>query len=158
MGELLVYDSAVPEVVEEPSSGKESVPTDTDVEKEKVAVSKSEPQETLTILEEQGISDELRQKWELEDKMQVDDEIAMEEFVLPGHKYVVETIKEDNEYIITIVVDPDWIQSDERVWPVVVDPTWTMAGTGTTGISDVTVFTQATRLHKQAQPRRYDYI
>lgn len=39
------------------------------------------------------------------------------------HKYKVETVKADKEYLITIIVDEEYLTDSERVYPVYVDPT-----------------------------------
>ena len=47
------------------------------------------------------------------------------------HQYKVETVKQDNEYLITVVVDEDYLTDSERVYPVYVDPTISVSGSGT---------------------------
>ena len=47
------------------------------------------------------------------------------------HQYKVETVRQDNEYLITIVVDTDYLTDSERVYPVYVDPTISVSGSGT---------------------------
>ena len=48
-----------------------------------------------------------------------------------SHQYKVETVKQDNEYLITIVVDEEYLTDSERVYPVYVDPTISVSGSGT---------------------------
>lgn len=48
-----------------------------------------------------------------------------------SHQYKVKTVKQDNEYLITIVVDEDYLTDKERVYPVYVDPTINVSGSGT---------------------------
>lgn len=47
------------------------------------------------------------------------------------HQYKVETVRQDNEYLITIAVDTDYLTDSERVYPVYVDPTISVSGSGT---------------------------
>ena len=47
-----------------------------------------------------------------------------------GH-YVLETIKADWEYIVTVVVDVEFLTSENTKYPVTIDPTITIYGTGT---------------------------
>ena len=48
-----------------------------------------------------------------------------------SHQYKVETVKQDNEYLITVVVDEDYLTDSERVYPVYVDPTISVSGSST---------------------------
>ena len=57
------------------------------------------------------------------------------------HRYQMTTVKEDNEYLITIVVDEKYLTNKDRVWPVYVDPNITVSGSGTSKtIQDVPVY------------------
>lgn len=47
-----------------------------------------------------------------------------------SHQYKVETVKQDEEYLITIVVDEDYLTDSERVYPVYVDPSISVSGSG----------------------------
>ena len=47
------------------------------------------------------------------------------------HRYKVETVKTDKEYLITIIVDEEYLTDSERVYPVYVDPTINVSGSGT---------------------------
>lgn len=55
-----------------------------------------------------------------------------EKDVVPSynHYYCVETIKPDEEYLITLVVDEKYLKSEETVYPVTVDPSTTVIATG----------------------------
>ena len=55
-----------------------------------------------------------------------------EDEVLPvyNHHYVVYTVVQDEEYLITIVVDENYLTDSDRVWPVYVDPTINVEGSG----------------------------
>ena len=48
-----------------------------------------------------------------------------------SHQYKVETVKQDSEYRITVVVDKEYLTDSERVYPVYVDPTINVSGSGT---------------------------
>ena len=55
----------------------------------------------------------------------------------------METITEDNEYIITLVVDDDYLIDKDRVWPVYVDPNITIDASGSGSsktIQDVPIY------------------
>lgn len=54
------------------------------------------------------------------------------------HTYRVETVRADEEYLVTLVVDEDYLRSPERVYPVTIDPSFTV---GASGIQDATVYT-----------------
>ena len=42
-----------------------------------------------------------------------------------GHRYAVETVVQDDEYILTIIVDETYLTDKTTVYPVVIDPTYT---------------------------------
>ena len=42
------------------------------------------------------------------------------------HRYLVKTVKEDSEYIITIVVDKAYLENADTVYPVTIDPSLTL--------------------------------
>ncbi len=46
------------------------------------------------------------------------------------HQYELQMVKEDNEYILTIVVNEEYLKDENRVWPVTVDPTITINTSG----------------------------
>lgn len=43
-----------------------------------------------------------------------------------NHRYLVKTVKEDSEYIITIVVDKAYLENADTVYPVTIDPSLTL--------------------------------
>lgn len=47
-----------------------------------------------------------------------------------NHYYRVETIKPDEEYLITLVVDEEYLKSEETVYPVTIDPCTTIIANG----------------------------
>ena len=47
-----------------------------------------------------------------------------------NHRYIVSTVAQDKEYLVTVVVDEDYLTDKARVWPVYVDPTISVSGTG----------------------------
>lgn len=58
-----------------------------------------------------------------------------------AHRYAVETVKQDSEYLITIVVDKEYLRDSERVWPVYVDPTISASGSGSSKtIQDAAIY------------------
>ena len=48
-----------------------------------------------------------------------------------NHHYAVDTVVQDEEYMITITVDESYLSDPERIWPVYVDPTISVSGSGT---------------------------
>lgn len=110
IGDLVVYDSKPFDVPEEILNESVSNPTEEDFAKkeatlkelvESVPIEKNETEELPTNLKEYF------------------------------HQYKVETVKQDNEYLITIVVDEEYLTDSERVYPVYVDPTISVSGSGT---------------------------
>ncbi|MBQ8523991.1 MAG: fibronectin type III domain-containing protein [Clostridia bacterium] len=55
-----------------------------------------------------------------------------------AHEYVTETVKEDAEYLIKIVIDEDFLLDDSTVYPVVIDPSFTILFTNN-NIMDIAV-------------------
>ena len=110
IGDIVVYDSKPFDVPEEILNESVSNPTEEDFAKkeatlkdlvESVPIDKNSSEELSTYLKEYF------------------------------HRYKVETIKQDNEYLITVVVDEDYLTDSERVYPVYVDPTISVSGSGT---------------------------
>ena len=57
------------------------------------------------------------------------------------HYYQLETVKESEEYILTIVVDEDYLNCEDTVYPVTIDPSLTVVGST---FEDVTIYTNYT--------------
>lgn len=57
------------------------------------------------------------------------------------HYYQLETVKETEEYILTIVVDEDYLLCEDTVYPVTIDPSLTVAGSS---FEDATIYTNYT--------------
>ena len=63
---------------------------------------------------------------------------------LPGypvysHHYRVETVRQDEEYLVTLVVDEAYLNASDTVYPVTIDPTISFS-IGNTGIEDATIY------------------
>ena len=54
------------------------------------------------------------------------------------HYYQLETVKEAEEYILTIVVDEDYLTCEDTVYPVTIDPSLTVVGSS---FLDTTIYT-----------------
>ena len=59
-------------------------------------------------------------------EVQAQSEVA--EPVSYDHHYTVETVEEDQEYILTMVIDEEYLNSPDIVYPVTVDPSFTIDG------------------------------
>lgn len=57
------------------------------------------------------------------------------------HFYRSETVKENEEYILTIVVDEDYLTCEDTVYPVTVDPSLSLTASG---FEDATIYTNYT--------------
>ena len=104
IGDIVVYDSKPFDVPEEILNESVSNPTEEDFAKKEALLKEAEKK------------------------------IAKESSAAPtiySHQYKVETVKQDSEYLITIVVDEDYLTNSERVYPVYVDPTISVSGSGT---------------------------
>ena len=111
IGNLVVYDSRPMEVPDEILNESVSNPTEED------RVKKAE------TLEELIKSVPLKEAAEK----------PQEEDIPPiyNHHYAVDTVVQDEEYLITITVDESYLSDPERIWPVYVDPTISVSGSGT---------------------------
>ena len=110
IGDLVVYDSKPFDVPDEILNESVSNPTEEDYAKKEATLKElieSVPIESSTTEEQPG---------------------SLNTY---SHQYRVETVKQDNEYLITIVVDEDYLTDSERVYPVYVDPTISVSGSGT---------------------------
>ena len=110
IGDLVVYDSKPFDVPDEILNESVSNPTEEDYAKKEATL--KELIESVPI--DENSSEELPSN--------------VKEY---SHQYKVETVKQDNEYLITIVVDEDYLTDSERVYPVYVDPTISVSGSGT---------------------------
>lgn len=54
------------------------------------------------------------------------------------HYYQLETVKENEEYILTIVVDENYLTCEDTVYPVTIDPSLTVVGSS---FADTTIYT-----------------
>ena len=70
-------------------------------------------------------------------EVQAQSEVAAES-VSYDHHYTVETVEEDQEYILTMVIDEAYLNSPDTVYPVTVDPSFTIDGSRN---SDTTIYT-----------------
>ena len=72
-------------------------------------------------------------------KLPVKEEKTPPENIIPqyNHKYIVETIEQDKEYIITVVIDEEYLKSEDTVYPVIIDPSFTV---NYNGIEDATIY------------------
>ena len=110
IGDLVVYDSKPFDVPEEILNESVSNPTEEDFAKKEATL--KELIESVPI--DKNATDELPNT--------------------PNkyfHQYKVETVRQDNEYLITVVVDEEYLTDSERVYPVYVDPTISVSGSGT---------------------------
>ena len=116
IGDLVVYDSKPFDVPDEILNESVSNPTEEDYAKKEALLKEAEK----NIVKESSGTPKMY-----------------------SHQYKVETVKQDNEYLITIVVDEDYLTDSERVYPVYVDPTINVSvsgsGTGKT-IQDVPIY------------------
>ena len=122
IGDLVVYDSKPFDVPEEILNESVSNPTEEDFAKKEATL--KELVESVPI--DKNSSEELSTN--------------LKEYF---HQYKVETIKQDNEYLITVVVDEDYLTDSERVYPVYVDPTLsveTFSTGGTKNIMDAPIY------------------
>ena len=110
IGDLVVYDSKPFEVPEKVLNESISNPTAEDYAKKEAL--RKEFLESLTAEKEN------QQK-------------AIEPQKPYVHQYKVETVQQDEEYLITVVVDENYLTDSERVYPVYVDPTISVSGSGT---------------------------
>lgn len=109
IGDLVVYDSKPFDVPEEILNESVSNPTEEDFAKKEATL--KELIESVPI--DKNATDELPNT--------------------PNkyfHQYKVETVRQDNEYLITVVVDVNYLTDSERVYPVYVDPTISVSGSG----------------------------
>lgn len=102
IGDLTVYDSKPFDVPDEILNESVANPTEEDIAKKEAALRALE-----AVAPENG---------------------GVKEY---SHQYKVETVRQDYEYLITIVVDEDYLKDSERVYPVYVDPTINVSGSGT---------------------------
>ena len=110
IGDLVVYDSKPFDVPDEILNESVSNPTEEDYSKKEATKKKdvkNVPIDNSTIEEIPG---NLKAYY---------------------HNYKVETVEQDNEYRITVVVDEKYLTDSERVYPVYVDPTISVSGSGT---------------------------
>ena len=122
IGDLVVYDSKPFDVPDEILNESVSNPTEEDFAKKEATL--KELIESVPI--DKNATEELPTN-------------LKESF----HQYKVETVKQDNEYIITIVVDEEYLTDSERVYPVYVDPTLsveTFSTDGTKNIMDAPIY------------------
>ena len=63
---------------------------------------------------------------------------SMEEKLAYNHKYSVKTVVENDEYLLTIVLDESFLLNSDTVYPVTVDPTITI-NNSSSGILDIDV-------------------
>ena len=110
IGDIVVYDSKPFDVPEEILNESVSNPTEEDFAKKEATL--KELVESVPI--DKNSSEELSTN--------------LKEYF---HQYKVETVKQDNEYLITVVVDKDYLTDSERVYPVYVDPTISVSDSGT---------------------------
>lgn len=54
-----------------------------------------------------------------------------------SHQYKIEKIRQDEEYRVTLIVDPAYLRAPERVYPVTIDPSITI---NFRGIQDATIY------------------
>ena len=59
------------------------------------------------------------------------------------HHYEIKTIRQNEEYVITVVVDPSYLTDDETVFPVTIDPSFEITSVNS-GILDISVDTSGT--------------
>ncbi len=110
LGNLLIYDSKPWEIPDEIINESVSHPTEEDLARKKATLA------------------ELLQTIPLDES----DELVPEDFFPQyNHRYIVNAIKPDSEYFITIVVDESYLLEEDRIWPVIVDPNITVSGSGT---------------------------
>ncbi len=109
LGDLVIYDSKPFEVPDEILNESVSNPTEEDIAKK---------EQTL----EQLIS-----------SVPLDSASDNSSSIIPqyDHKYIVEAIKQDSLYMVTVTVDEEYLNDPERVYPVYVDPTISVSGSGT---------------------------
>lgn len=122
IGDLVVYDSKPFDVPDQIINESVSNPTEEDYAKKEATL--KELIESVPI--DKNSSEELS--------------TSLKEYF---HQYKVETVKQDNEYLITIVVDEDYLTDSERVYPVYVDPTLsveTFSTGGTKNIMDAPIY------------------
>ena len=110
IGDLVVYDSKPFDVPDEILNESVSNPTEEDFAKKEATLKKLI--ESVPI--ENSTSNELPNNLKAY-----------------SHQYRVETVKQDSEYRITVVVDEEYLTDSERVYPVYVDPTISVSGSGT---------------------------
>ena len=110
IGDLVVYDSKPFDVPDEILNESVSNPTEEDYAKKEATL--KELIESVPI--ENSTSNEL-----------------LNNLKTYSHQYRVETVKQDSEYRITVVVDEEYLTDSERVYPVYVDPTISVSGSGT---------------------------
>lgn len=108
LGDLVIYDSKPFEVPDEILNESVSNPTEEDIAKK---------EQTL----EQLIS-----------SVPLDSTSDNSSSIIPqyDHKYIVEAMKQDSLYTVTITVDEEYLNDPERVYPVYVDPTISVSGSG----------------------------
>ena len=110
IGDLVVYDSKPFDVPDEIINESVNNPTEEDYAKKEATLKElieSVPIESSTTEEQLSNSNSF------------------------SHQYKVETVKQDSEYRITVIVDEEYLTDSKRVYPVYVDPTISVSGSGT---------------------------
>lgn len=54
-----------------------------------------------------------------------------------NHHYEVQTVRDDNEYLLTIVIDKEYLNNKDTVYPVTIDPSFSVAGSS---FEDATIY------------------